>query len=101
MKLCGVKLMKNIIIPIPGDAKSKPSSVAEGQEENRCSIVSSTFMWHRAQLYPSSKNLFLLLKIFLVFNMSLRSSQAKNLILGTQLLSQLQTMDFPGWSSLN
>jgi hypothetical protein len=26
MKLCGVKLMKNIIMPIPGDAKSKPSS---------------------------------------------------------------------------
>jgi hypothetical protein len=55
---------------------------------------------HITQLYPSS-NTFLLLKIFLVFSLSLRSSQAKNLILGMQLVFQMSRIALLGLSSLN
>jgi hypothetical protein len=58
-------------------------------------------LWHITQLYPSSSTFFLLLKIFLVFNLSLRSSQAKNLIFGIHLVFQMSRMALLGLSSLN
>jgi hypothetical protein len=58
-------------------------------------------LWHITQLYPSSNTFFLLLKIFLVFNLSLRSSQTKNLIFGIHLVFQMSRMTLLGLSSLN
>jgi hypothetical protein len=58
-------------------------------------------LWHITQLYPSSSTFFLLLKIFLVFNLSLRSSQAKNLIFGIHLVFQMSRMTLLGLSYLN
>jgi hypothetical protein len=52
-------------------------------------------------LYPSSSTFFLLLKIFLIFNLSLRSSQAKNLIFGIHLVFHMPRMAQLGLSSLN
>jgi hypothetical protein len=58
-------------------------------------------LWHITQLYPSSSTFLLLLKMFLVFNLSLRSSQAKNLILGMHLVFQMSRIALLGLSSLN
>ena len=51
---------------------------AEGQSKNKCSKVSSVPSWQRTQLYPCSRNFFLVLKIFLVLSLSSRRSQEKN-----------------------
>jgi hypothetical protein len=58
-------------------------------------------LWNITQLYPSSSTFFLLLNIFLVFNLSLRSSQAKNLIFGIHLVFHMPRMARLGLSSLN
>jgi hypothetical protein len=50
--------------------------------KKRCIAVSATPSWHIAQLYSSYKNLFLLLRMSLVFKWLLKRSHIKNLILG-------------------
>jgi hypothetical protein len=63
---------------------------AEEQLKNRCSEVSSTPFWQRTQLYPDCRNFFFLLRIFLVFSLSFRSSQANSFIFGTHFVFQIQ-----------
>jgi hypothetical protein len=58
-------------------------------------------LWHITQLYPSSNTFLLLFKIFLVFNLSLRSSQAKNLSFGMHFVFQMPRIALLGLSSLN
>jgi hypothetical protein len=58
-------------------------------------------LWHITQLYPSSSTFLLLFKMFLVFNLSLRSNQAKNLIFGMHLVFHIPRIALLGLSSLN
>jgi hypothetical protein len=74
---------------------------AAGQLKKRRSAVSYSLLWHITQLYPSSNTFLLLLKIFLVFDLSLRSSQAKNLIFGIHLVFHISRIALLGLSSPN
>lgn len=81
--------------------KANHLHIVEGQSKNKCSRVSSVLSWHKAQLYPSSRNLFLLLNMFLVFNISFSNSQAKNLIFGIHFVLQIQMIVLWGCNDLN
>jgi hypothetical protein len=59
--------------------------VLKGQWNNKCLMVSSGGLVHIKQEYPEFSVNFLLLNIFLVFNLSVRTSQPKNFTLGVHL----------------
>jgi len=62
----------------------------KGQSKKRWSRSSSIPAVHRTQCSSSSSNKFLFLSIVLVFSISTRTSQAKNLTLGVHLDFQSQ-----------
>jgi hypothetical protein len=70
------------------------------QSKKRCISVSSTSSRHSTQLYPSSKCLCRRRSMFLVFNLSLSSNQAKNLIFGTHFDFQIHWRGRSGVSVL-
>jgi hypothetical protein len=59
--------------------------LAKLQWKIRCSTISSGGLWQIIQLYPELSIIFLLLNIFLVFNLSEMSNQQKNFIFGVHL----------------
>jgi hypothetical protein len=75
----------NVGIVIPGDTNNKPAT------HNRVAIKEKVFnsffniLMTENTIVALVQMFFLLLRIFLVLRLSLRSNQAKNLIVGTHL----------------